>query len=118
LDLDNDSGFSELFLEALIFAAELAVLFLERVTFRFPPSLPRCQALMDAFSALTPPVDQVRREETLAAEQGSHGPRFGGGVRFGQDALLVLGRESSPLCSGDDFRIWSSAGPRFGSGFA
>ncbi len=63
------------------------------------------QALQFTALALVAPSRQVRRVQPFPAQQRAHFAALGAGIRFLQDAVLILRRETPPLRFHDDFGV-------------
>src|ERR1035437_9481069 len=94
LNVDNDFRFTQFFAEVLILATQLLVIFIEGAVLGLGTTLLWCQGMQDAGSSFLPPHHQVRGVQALPPEQGADatGLLFGL-IGFGQDTLLVVGRE-------------------------
>lgn len=103
LNVDDDLGLAEFFLEALVLAAQLLVLNRERLSFRMGAARLR-KRLCSGLVAFLAPAGQSRGVNPLAPQDRA-GPTRRGGVDLGQDALLILGCKHPAPGTRRDFRV-------------
>ncbi len=102
LNLDDRFGALELLLQAFDLLAELGVFECERIG--FDAALFRGESIQDPLSPLAPPGGEMRGVQSFSPHQGTPFGRGGAGIRFIQDAFLVLGSELAMPGFGPD--LW------------
>src|ERR1700688_1088202 len=111
LNVDDDFGFTQLFAEVLILAAQLLVFLVEGAALGLGATLLWRQCMQDSRGAFVPPRHQVRGVQALTSEQGADATGLLlGFIGLGQDTLLVLAREDASLGSGDDLGVGAVSG--------
>src|SRR3990172_2921607 len=107
LDVDDQLGALELRFQSLVLALQPGDL--SRLRVGFATALGRRQSLQFAASALLAPGGQMRRVQSLAAQQGTHFARLPAGRRFLEDVLLVFCAKAPPVSLGYDLGIGPGA---------
>jgi len=120
LDVDDDLGLAQLLGQALVGTLQFLVLFGEGegTSFGFRPTFPWLKPLTNTGSSFTPPLPQMRRVQTLAAQKGADAAVLGSRVGLRQNLLLVVGCEPPALRFGHDFGIGVDDAGGLGAGFA
>src|ERR1035437_407713 len=118
LNVDDDFRFTQFFAEVLILATQILVFLVERAALGLGATLLWCQGMEDSRGAFVPPRHQMRGVQPLPPEQGADatGLLFGL-IGFGQDTLLVVGREGPAPGPGDDLGVGAVSGADCGIPF-
>jgi hypothetical protein len=117
LDVNYDLGLTQLLGQPLVGTLQLLILFGEGMSFGFRPPRPWLKPLPNAGGSFTPPLPQMRRVQTFAAQKGADAAELGSRVRLCQDLLLVVGREPPAFGFRHDLGIGMDGRRRLNAGF-
>jgi hypothetical protein len=106
LDVDDDVGLAQLFVEARILTLQLLHLFRHGIALGLGAALLRSQGLPHPLGLFSPPIDQQRGVQTFAAEKCADGAAGDSRrLRLAQDAPFVFRGVATPLGFGHNFGV-------------
>ena len=107
LNVDDDMGLTQIFIQSRILSAKLLDFFLHRVALGLRPAFLRSQSLKDSVGSFSPPMSQQRRVQTFATKKSTEAAsRCSSDFRFFKDALFIFSGVGPPLWLSHDLRIW------------
>ena len=90
LDVDDNVGLAQLFVEARILTLQLLHFLRHGIALGLGSAPLRSQGLPHSLGSFSPPIDQQRGVQTFATEKGADGAAGDGShLRFAQDAQFV-----------------------------